>query len=841
MSICKGYKIQSCRGRILADGLCGNCRAAKFEDDVAELFRLMGATVRQNIMICGRQIDLYVEVGQGIMYFSAIVECKYHLAHNVTADEVSQVVASAAPHMRDGRIQRAYLVTTVGFAAAARVCAEANSITCCTFDDILSRLINFTPYLQERIRCFEADPISSQYVKLACDKLSVVRSQQDPWIPVVRPIESYIEYWSRHGTSSHLSVIGDFGSGKTSLCKFLVHRLSVRHLLNPHKYPRIPLLLGLSRFSRLEKSSTRSFITDFLVNECNLHVGYDTFARLLVAGKLILFLDGFDEMAMQVDESVRVRNFELLAELAVPNSKILVTGRSAYFPTLEHIRKVFGHEASQGDVYDGMSKSIDPARLPTYEVLRLRPLSGQQIDAFIRKQSGRLRQLGIADWSLLRERIRTTYNLEDLARRPVLLDIIIQTLPRVAHEVSQLNAFRLYEVYTGFWLKRDWQKGEMRHLVTVSDREIFMHALARSLNGTGATSLHHSLLTERVQSWFNIETQSKLDYFEHDVRTCTFLTRDDEGHYGFVHKSFMEYFLATYILAALKEGQGGRALESWLPGEVVAFIGMGMDAEHEEVLRAVVKPGISSMSVYNVMRILAERNGGIISKLDLRGASLNSVSLGRTVLTDCVLGGSDMRGATFQYVQFVRCNWDGADVAGAKMVRCTYESCSFRAASLRRARVKMATFRGCSFRNATLRGKAMDWSVFEECDFRRASLQNGRFNQCKFSGCLFVRTNVNNVKFVGCGFARSKFIHAYLRRSKFTRPETPNGLFYNRLTMEDVPLEKMLQSWRFDGCLMESCDLRQCTMIDQNLSGLVVRGVKFCEAKLLKCVLPSSG
>ena len=61
-------------------------------------------------------------------------------------------------------------------------------------------------------------------------------------------------------------------------------------------------------------------------------------------------------------------------------------------------------------------------------------------------------------WSAHWEQIQRIYNLPDLARRPVLLDMIAQTLPELK-EGQTLNAARLYQVYTDLWLGREIAKG----------------------------------------------------------------------------------------------------------------------------------------------------------------------------------------------------------------------------------------------------------------------------------------------------------------------------------------------------------------------------------------------
>ena len=54
-------------------------------------------------------------------------------------------------------------------------------------------------------------------------------------------------------------------------------------------------------------------------------------------------------------------------------------------------------------------------------------------------------------WQQRWEQIQRVYNLPDLARRPVLLDMIARTLPQLKSGET-LNAARLYQVYTDLWL-----------------------------------------------------------------------------------------------------------------------------------------------------------------------------------------------------------------------------------------------------------------------------------------------------------------------------------------------------------------------------------------------------
>jgi len=67
-------------------------------------------------------------------------------------------------------------------------------------------------------------------------------------------------------------------------------------------------------------------------------------------------------------------------------------------------------------------------------------------------------------------------------------------------------------------------------------------------------SIHYSRLPERVRTHFQLEKAAEIDYFEHDIRTCSFLNRDGEGNYRFVHKSLGEFFVAQWLAPQLLDG-----------------------------------------------------------------------------------------------------------------------------------------------------------------------------------------------------------------------------------------------------------------------------------------------
>ena len=61
-----------------------------------------------------------------------------------------------------------------------------------------------------------------------------------------------------------------------------------------------------------------------------------------------------------------------------------------------------------------------------------------------------------ADWREFREQIRRTYNLNDLAERPFLLEMIVKTLPKMeafGKRDQQITIADLYESYCEGWFQ----------------------------------------------------------------------------------------------------------------------------------------------------------------------------------------------------------------------------------------------------------------------------------------------------------------------------------------------------------------------------------------------------
>lgn len=328
-------------------------------------------------------------------------------------------------------------------------------------------------------------------------------------------------------------VFGDYGTGKTSSFNAFAAEMARRYLAAPDEC-RCPLVVPLKEFPvGLSEAALVAFLAQELAAP---HLSWAVLQSFLERSRLVLLLDGFDEMGFQVDRRLRRLHFTSLVKFAdIPGSKVLISGRPGYFPHYEELIELTGAQRPDA-AGDGLKEP--------FHLLELQPLSPAQIESYLLTFAG---ELAPAVLDKVRTFINTVYNLRDLAERPFLLDLIVKTVPGIDAVTDGITPARLYALYTSRWLDREHAKGEFRWLITKKEKREFMEALAWRMLESDRLKVHFSELASWVQEHFHVASADVVDYLAHDIRTCSFLARDANGNYRFVHRSFMEYFVAMRL------------------------------------------------------------------------------------------------------------------------------------------------------------------------------------------------------------------------------------------------------------------------------------------------------
>jgi hypothetical protein len=421
--------------------------------------------------------------------------------------------------------------------------------------DFYAQMVPFTDYLESLVQQYESSDIPRYYVELGARKpqFDATRSKvirEDSF----RPIDEYIDSWLQSSDQNHISTLGDYGTGKTWFCIRYAAKQAKRYLADPEHH-RIPILISLKEFTKTLK--IEPLITDALVNAYGLQLGggFSTFQHLNQYGKLLVIFDGFDEMESRVDQMVTTRNFEELAKAVVPggNSKVILTCRTPYFQSnLQEVTVLMGEGEDR----------IDLRSRPNFEIMYLEPFDDEQVKEALRKR--------VPDsWQYYYQEIQATYDLPNLSKRPVMIEMIVDTLPDVK-DLPEINSAVLYRKYTERWIKKNIQ--EERTFLDAESKQIFMEELAWEMYRSGISSIHFTDIPAKVQHHFGLSSKTTVDYYEHDIRAQSYLVRDHQGNYSFAHKSFLEFFVASRILRSIGENDESLLADRGLTLEIYDFL-----------------------------------------------------------------------------------------------------------------------------------------------------------------------------------------------------------------------------------------------------------------------------
>ena len=177
--------------------------------------------------------------------------------------------------------------------------------------------------------------------------------------------------------------------------------------------PRLPVVITLRDFAKA--LNVENVLAGFFFTQHNTRINSDVFDQLNRMGKLLLIFDGFDEMAAKVDRQQMINNFWELAKVVIPGAKVILTCRTEHFPEAQEGRALLNAELQAS------TKNLT-GETPQFEVLELEKFNDEQIRQVLSYQA----EAATVD------QVMGNPQLLDLARRPVLTELILEALPDIA-------------------------------------------------------------------------------------------------------------------------------------------------------------------------------------------------------------------------------------------------------------------------------------------------------------------------------------------------------------------------------------------------------------------------
>ncbi|MCH9659419.1 MAG: NACHT domain-containing protein, partial [Bacteroidetes bacterium] len=371
-----------------------------------------------------------------------------------------------------------------------------------------------------------------------------------------------------------------------------------------------PFLFKLRYLS--DSHSINHFINSQIEQTLESKFAIEKFWYLAKAKKIVIILDGFDEIATHATEKRRLQYFHELMPLMTASKHVVITSRPSYFRSLnefnlilEDVNKMMFEEGSPTlsdpmrrdtnakELADSHAKlirrqvlggSIDTIKKRQSSVYEILPFSEEKVIEYISKYKEKIRIIYKCSPKQLYESISKLYDLKDLLTTPLLLEMMLFVLIKKPLNLNDSNLSigpaALYRNYVYLHLDRDWEKGRIRQYLNKDERLYFARGVAIAMLKNDNLEVSYEQVMSAIQGTAKGFSDARKKFIkEHieevssDVQVCSFLTLKQENVFEFIHKSFMEYFVADYVQSGLSDRKRIPELAKNLNYETLYFLG----------------------------------------------------------------------------------------------------------------------------------------------------------------------------------------------------------------------------------------------------------------------------
>jgi len=448
-------------------------------------------------LVARQRMPLGDEIVYAVQYFSGTARADSRFLDRI--DRFRSIVGDSQP-----------LVIADDVRDDARETARRAGVALRTVPELVEQLVDLRACAAAVRRMFEDSELSRIYVALR----AVTTGGE-----TVNALDHAMSWVTGDGPRL-LLVRGDPGSGKTSFLRRLAYELASRadqDLALP-----IPLLIELGHAAT--GATLESLLQRHLRAVIGWHGNPEAILYLLHAGRLILLLDGFDEMAVSSSDGAE-----------------------------EQLRILTRSTETPGSIASGnrMIVSCNPVGLRLdADAIDLVPFDTEQIARFLTNRVGPER--AVVTLSTLYRAITLT----PVALLPMVLELLVQVLELLmqddvgpSYPGISISMAGLLERYVEHWIAR-----YPNNAIRPAKRARLVERLAAELWKLATDELPREQFVKTVQATEPQLAKLPPEQIDLVLRSAPFLTRSEDGAYGFSHRSILAYVLVRHLLRCAELG-----------------------------------------------------------------------------------------------------------------------------------------------------------------------------------------------------------------------------------------------------------------------------------------------
>lgn len=531
-----------------------------WRDEVRELIELKWASYKFD------EIEDWHEIANcwiGINYRTNQNICLLCCSEEPSEQKISEFISYCENFASNNLIEQFIVVYRKGV-DLKRISIEENNISFYSHKYLLDTIVNFEDYFYDIKKRVLSEGLADSDIKLFDSYVKSYVTNLNVEKPVF--LEDYLQTWLKEKSFKQLSVLGEYGQGKSTGMLAFTYKL----IQNIEKQNYIPIFIEL----RGKSPSTLQPIELFGAWASPYRIDPKALFKLLQHGRLLLIFEGFDEMSQVGDSEARINHFRSIWKFCYKNSKMIITGRPNFFLDDSELKMALGVEES---IATGG---------PYCEALHLIPFTIEQIE-------DSLRWLDNDSKAQIIELSKKDKNFYDIVSRPSLLFIVaILWKEKSSTFINEnINSATVISLFINHSLRRQIEKqsdGRKFMILNESERRFFMKGIAAYMasknlqNQINPTEFNEAIirlyefipdeistlssalrneptkpLKERVK-----DNANAIDEIQTDVRAYGLLVRDYSraGALKFPHKSFFEYLFAEYLFDGINSKKSSEYL-----------------------------------------------------------------------------------------------------------------------------------------------------------------------------------------------------------------------------------------------------------------------------------------